>query len=72
MNLIGHILVVTTVQRIKKTTVKRFPVLRNLTSESGLSKNIPSVIKQKGESQNGYFKKKKRAKFPVKGTFLTP
>ena len=31
-----------------------------------------SVIRQKGESQNGYFKKTKHVKFCEKGTFLTP
>ena len=31
-----------------------------------------SVIKQKGESQNGCFKKTKHAKFPEKRTFLIP
>ena len=31
-----------------------------------------SVIKQKGESQNGYFKKTKHAKFSGKRTFLAP
>ena len=30
------------------------------------------VIRQKGESQNGCFKKKKYAKFSEKRTFLTP
>ena len=30
-----------------------------------------SVIRQKGESQNGYFKKTKHAKFSEKRTFLT-
>ena len=31
-----------------------------------------SVIRQKGESQNGCFKKTKHAKFSEKRTFLTP
>ena len=31
-----------------------------------------SVIRQKGESQNGCYKKTKHAKFSEKGTFLTP
>ena len=31
-----------------------------------------SVIRQKGESQNGFFKKTKHAKFSEKQTFLTP
>ena len=31
-----------------------------------------SVIRQKGESQNGCFKKTKDAKFSKKRTFLTP
>ena len=31
---------------------------------------ITSVIRQKGESQNGYFKKTKHAKFCEKRTFL--
>ena len=31
-----------------------------------------SVIRQKGESQNGCFKKTKHEKFFEKGTFLTP
>ena len=31
-----------------------------------------SVIRQKGESQNGCFTKTKHAKFPEKQTFLTP
>ena len=31
-----------------------------------------SVIRQKGESQNGCFKKAKHAKFSEKQTFLTP
>ena len=31
-----------------------------------------SVIRQKGESQNGSFKKKNLSKFSEKGTFLTP
>ena len=31
-----------------------------------------SVIRQKGESQNGYNKKTKHAKFSEKRTFLTP
>ena len=33
---------------------------------------ITSVIRQKGESQNGCFKKTKHAKFSEKQTFLTP
>ena len=33
---------------------------------------ISSVIRQKGEFQNGCFKKTKRAKFSEKRTFLTP
>ena len=33
---------------------------------------ILSVIKQKGESQKGYFKKTKHAKFSEKQVFLTP
>ena len=32
---------------------------------------VSSVIRQKGESQNGCFKKTKYAKFPEKRTFLT-
>ena len=32
----------------------------------------PSVIRKKGESQNGCFKKTKHAKFSEKRTFLTP
>ena len=36
------------------------------------AKNIASVIKQKGETQNGCFKKAKRAKISEKQTFLTP
>ena len=36
-----------------------------------LIKNL-SVIRQKGECQNGYFKKTKHAKFSKKRTFLTP
>ena len=35
-------------------------------------KFISSVIRQKGESQNRYFKKPKHAKFSGKQTFLTP
>ena len=38
----------------------------------GVRKNISSVIRQKGESQNGCFKKTKHAKFSEKRTFLTP
>ena len=34
--------------------------------------NISSVIRQKGVSQNGCYKKTKRAKFSEKRTFLTP
>ena len=35
--------------------------------------NRASVIRQKGESQNGYFRKtKQHAKFSEKRTFLTP
>ena len=34
--------------------------------------DIRSVIRQKGESQNGCFKKTKHAKFSEKRTFLTP
>ena len=33
---------------------------------------VSSVIRQKGESQNGCFKKTKHAKFSKKRTFLTP
>ena len=33
---------------------------------------IASVIRQKGESQNGFFKKTKYAKFSEKRTFLIP
>ena len=33
---------------------------------------ISSVIRQKGESQNGCFKKTKHAKFSEKRAFLTP
>ena len=36
-----------------------------------LSQNS-SVIRQKGESQNGYFKKTKHTKFPEKRTFFYP
>ena len=37
-------------------------------------KNFPELVgnKAKGESQNGYFKKTKHAKFSEKRTFLTP
>ena len=35
-------------------------------------KHNASVIRQKGESQNGCFKNKKHAKFSEKRTFLTP
>ena len=35
-------------------------------------KDTSSVIGQKGESQNGCFKKTKHVKFPEKRTFLTP
>ena len=38
----------------------------------GVGKNISSVIRQKGESQNGCFKKTKEAKFSEKWIFLTP
>ena len=34
--------------------------------------NISSVIRQKGESQNGCFKKAKHPKISEKQTFLTP
>ena len=34
--------------------------------------NIASAIRQKGESQNGCYKKTKHVKFSEKGTFLTP
>ena len=37
-----------------------------------LDNYISSVIRQKGESQNGCFKKTKHAKFSEKQTFLTP
>ena len=43
-----------------------------VTSNSGISKTIPSVIRQKGESQNGYFKKTKHASFSEKEHFLPP
>ena len=43
-----------------------------VTSNSGISKTIPSVIRQKGESQNGYFKKTKHANFSEKEHFLPP
>ena len=33
---------------------------------------VSSIIRQKGESQNGCFKKTKLAKFSGKQTFLTP
>ena len=33
---------------------------------------IASVVRQKGESQNGCFKRTKYAKFSEKRTFLTP
>ena len=33
---------------------------------------ISLVLKQKGESQNGFFKKTKHAKSSEKQTFLTP
>ena len=36
------------------------------------SHQITSVIRQKGKSQNGCFKKTKHAKFSEKQTFLTP
>ena len=35
-------------------------------------KDNASVIRQKGESQNGWFKKTEHAKFSEKRTFLTP
>ena len=34
--------------------------------------HVSSVIRQKGESQNGCFKKAKHAKISKKQTFLTP
>ena len=48
-----------------------------LEKEHGLEMDIEthsnsSVIRQKGESQNGCFKKTKHAKFSTKRTFLTP
>ena len=36
------------------------------------SKSVLSVIRQKGESQNGCFKKTKHTKFSENWTFLTP
>ena len=36
------------------------------------SSHNPSVIRQKGESQNGCFEKTKHAKFSEKRTFLNP
>ena len=39
---------------------------------SDYSKSNWSVMRQKGESQNGCFKKTKHVKFSEKRTFLTP
>ena len=41
-------------------------------TEIWLQDNKSSVIRQKGESENGCFKKTKHAKFSEKRTFLTP
>ena len=46
-------------------------MLRNFCGRKMFSK-IPSVIRQKGKSQNGCFKKTKHAKFSEKRTFFTP
>ena len=51
------------------------PVLRkvyNGFSENSFPVNLSSGIRQKGESQNGCFKKAKHAKISEKQTFLTP
>ena len=41
-------------------------------TQSYYTRNISSVISQKGESLNGCFKKTKHAKFSQKQTLLTP
>ena len=43
-----------------------------VTSNSRISKTVPSVIRQKGESPNRCFKKTKHAKFSEKEHFLPP
>ena len=53
----------------KKTTTK-IRQERKMLNLDFLKKS--SVIRQKGESQNGSFKKTKHAKFSEKRTFLTP
>ena len=54
------------------TPWKRQKIKGFLTFSKGIEMENLSVIRQKGESQNGCFKKKKHVKFSEKQTFLTP
>ena len=55
----------TVLMQIIGTVNKPLPFMKNNFDKT-------SVIRQKGESQNGCFKKTKQAKFSEKLTFLTP
>ena len=56
------------------TVMLPITVVSGISLKKSLAENvcISSVIKQKGESQNGCLKKTKRAKFTEKLKFLTP
>ena len=67
---------------IKSLTIKnkrQLGVIINYQQLVNLNKNFhrcsaknPSIIRQKGKSQNGFYKKTKHAKFSEKRTFFTP
>ena len=62
------------INRIKRgSTVTQLELLTFSTPTKKIKvTQIASVVRQKGESQNGGFKKTKHAKFSEKRTFLNP
>ena len=59
---------------IRKSIDDKFTIIISAlikSSTRGVSDPVSSVIRQKGESQNGCFKKAKNAKISEKQTFLT-
>ena len=51
---------------------KKWTDYKDIFGNAVSNRSRTSVIRQKGESQNGYFKKTKHVKFSEKRTFLTP
>ena len=59
-------------QNFPPTTSRLFSTSSKSTIQTEFILIILSVIRKKSESQNGYYKKTKHAKFFEKGTFVTP